>query len=116
MKFGEVVVGLNTDEFIEKYKGQKPIMTYTERKISLHAFFPELEIIPNGQENDSILDLVDYVNPHIIIIGSDWLRKDYLKQIGVTADDLDKRDIALCYVKYSWEISSTEIKRRIREL
>jgi cytidyltransferase-like protein len=31
----KVIVSLNTDEFIEYYKGKPPIMTYEERKKSL---------------------------------------------------------------------------------
>ena len=53
------------------------------------------------------------VQPNYIIIGSDWARKDYYKQMGFTQDWLDERDIGLIYVPYTDGISTTEIKRRI---
>ena len=111
--FGEVWVGLNTDEFIEKYKGKKPIFSYQERS----AFLKETDlvecVVPNSQPDGTIKDVIDFVIPDIIVIGSDWMRKDYLKQIGLDPDYLDENNISLAYVPYTWSISSTEIKRRI---
>lgn len=73
-------------------------------------------MVPNAQPDGTIKDVVDFVMPDIIVIGSDWMRKDYLKQIGLDPDYLDKNNISLAYVPYTWSISSTEIKRRICEL
>lgn len=116
LSLGETVIGLNTDEFIEKYKGKPPIMTYAERLEDIKESFPDIAIYPNSQDDGTILDVVDLVMPDMIVVGSDWLRKDYLKQVGLTPQDLDDRDISLCFVNYTWEISTTEIKRRICQL
>ena len=58
-------------------------------------------------------ELIREVNPDILVIGSDWLRKDYLKQIDMTPDELDALNISLMYTPYTDGISSTEIKRRV---
>jgi hypothetical protein len=53
------------------------------------------------------------VKPDYVLIGSDWARKDYYKQMGFTQDWLDARGIGLIYIPYTKGISSTEIKKRI---
>lgn len=112
---GKFIVGLNTDEFIEKYKGKPPIMTYEERYQSIMCLSMADTIIPNDQNDGSIKSLFTYRKPGMIVIGSDWLKKPYLPQIGLTTEELERQNIALCYVPYTYGISSTEIKRRINE-
>jgi len=110
--FGRVVVGLNTDEFILQYKGKAPIMSFDERKEILMACRWVDEVVPNyGGANSKIA--IDIVKPDYIIIGSDWARKDYYKQMNFTQDWLDERGIGLIYVPYTQGISSTDLKTRI---
>jgi cytidyltransferase-like protein len=110
--FGDVYIGLNTDEFIQKYKGKKPIFSYQERITTLSEWGFN-NIFPNNQSDGTIKDVIEKTDPEIIIIGSDWLRKDYLSQIGIDPDYLDDKNLSLIYVPYTWSISSSEIKRRI---
>lgn len=115
-QFGTVKVGVNTDEFIEKYKGKPPILSYTERLITLMELgFTQDDLGPNDQADGTIIPLIDRFRPDHIVVGSDWLRKDYLKQIGLTSEFLEQEDINLIYVPYETSISATEIKRRIRD-
>lgn len=111
-EIGYVVVALNTDEFIEKYKGKPPILTYEERKEALLACRWVDEVVPNIGGTDSTIS-IDIVGPDYVIIGSDWARKDYYKQMGFTQDWLDERGIGLIYVPYTEGISTTDIKKRI---
>ena len=110
---GRVIISLNTDEFIEQYKGKRPIMSYDERLEVLSEFRCVSSVIPNTGGIDSKV-AIEEVNPDIIAIGSDWARKDYYKQMGFTQDWLDKRDIMLLYIPYTDGISTTEIKRRLQ--
>lgn len=110
--FGRVVVGLNTDEFILQYKGKAPIMSFDERKEILMACRWVDEVVPNYGGADSKI-AIDIVKPDYIIIGSDWARKDYYKQMDFTQDWLDERGIGLIYVPYTPGISSTDLKTRI---
>jgi glycerol-3-phosphate cytidylyltransferase len=113
-EIGSVTVVLNTDEFIERYKGKKPVMSYDERAGVLREFRCVDKVIHNwGEENCA--DVVDELDPDVLIIGSDWARKDYYKQMGFTQDWLDERGISLMYVPYTKGISSTAIKERIRK-
>lgn len=110
--FGKVVVSLNTDEFIYNYKGKYPVLSYAEREEILLACKWVDRVIPNVGGQDSTIS-IEMVNPNYIIIGSDWARKDYYKQMGFTQDWLDERGIGLIYVPYTQGISTTEIKRRM---
>ncbi len=112
-RFGEVVVSLNTDEFIQSYKGKPPIISYEDRKAVLEACVWVDAVIPNICGADSKPSILQ-VNPDIIAIGSDWAKKDYYKQMQFTQDWLDENDIMLLYIPYTEGISSTEIKRRLQ--
>lgn len=109
---GIVVVALNTDEFIQSYKGKPPILSYEERKEALLACRWVDQVVPNVGGADSKI-AIEMVQPDYIIIGSDWARRDYYLQMGFTQDWLDKRGIGLIYVPYTEGISTTDIKNRM---
>lgn len=112
-ELGEVTIALNTDEFITKYKGKPPIMTYDERLEVLAELRSVTKIMPNWGDEDSTLAILE-AKPDIIAIGSDWARKDYYKQMGFSQDWLDERNIMLLYIPYTKGISTTELKRRMK--
>ena len=111
-EFGRVVVALNTDEFIEHYKGKPPVLDYQEREEILLSCKWVDRVIPNIGNEDS-KPSIELVKPDYIVIGSDWARKDYYKQMDFTQDWLDERNIGLIYLPYTQGISTTEIKKRI---
>lgn len=111
---GKVVVALNTDEFIHRYKGQLPVMTYEQRRDALLAIRGLVdEVIPNIDGEDSKPTILSVV-PDIIVVGSDWLRKNYMEQMKFDIDWLEEHRIALAYIPRHIAISSTLIKERIR--
>lgn len=112
----KVIVSLNKDSFVEKYKGIKPIMSYKERYDSLsHCCYVD-EIIENKYDSDS-KRLIEEINPNIIAVGTDWAGKDYYSQMGFSQDWLEEMDIVLCYLPYgNTGISTSEIKNRIKKL
>lgn len=109
---GIVVVSLNTDEFIEQFKGKKPLMSFEERKICLESCIYVDVVIANEGGADS-KPAIELVNPDVIAIGTDWASKDYYGQMGFTQEWLDERGILLCYLPYTQGISTTELKRRL---
>lgn len=109
---GKVIVSLNTEGFVEKFKGKKPIMSYEEREALLYGLWMVDEVIENTGGEDSKPAILS-VMPDFIVVGSDWAKKDYYKQMSFTQEWLDKNNITLCYVPYTEGISTTEIKRRI---
>jgi len=111
-QFGSVTVALNTDEFIQQFKGHKPVMSYAERYEVLNSCKYVSEVVPNLSGADS-RPTISLIQPDIIVVGDDWKNKDYCKQMGFTEDWLRARNVKLIYVPYTQNISTTEIKRRI---
>jgi glycerol-3-phosphate cytidylyltransferase-like family protein len=112
-ELGSVTVSLNEDEFIEKYKGKRPVISYQERKDVLLGCRWVDRVIPNVGGVDSRIAII-FSNPDLVVIGSDWARKDYYAQMGFDQDWLDERGIGLVYIPYTQGISSTAIKERLR--
>lgn len=110
--YGEVVIALNTDEFVEEFKGKKPVMTFAERYGVLSGCRYVSRIIPNISGADSKPTIVS-VKPDFIVSGSDWEKKDYFGQMQFTQKWLDEQGIKLIYVPYTTNISSTIIKKRL---
>jgi glycerol-3-phosphate cytidylyltransferase len=113
---GKVIVAINPDEFIEKFKGRKPIMSEQERYdvVSACRYVDEVRINKSGEDSKPTILLEP--RPDVIAIGSDWAAKDYNKQMGFTEEWLDEHGIVLIYVTYTAGISTTDLKRRVSEL
>jgi glycerol-3-phosphate cytidylyltransferase len=112
-ELGDVYVALNSDEFVESYKGFPPTISYDDRKEVLMSCRYVKDVVPNIGNQDSTVS-IDMVEPSIIAIGSDWAMKDYYSQMGFTQDWLDRRGIGLVYFPYTHRISSTSIKKNIK--
>jgi glycerol-3-phosphate cytidylyltransferase len=112
-ELGSVTVSLNEDEFIEKYKGKRPVISYQERRDVLLGCRWVDRVVPNVGGVDSRVS-ISLVSPDLVVIGSDWAKKDYYAQMGFDQDWLDERGIGLCYIPYTQGISSTAIKERLR--
>lgn len=109
---GQVIVSLNTDEFIEEYKGKKPVMSYEERYAVLDACRYVDEVVKNIGGKDSKQSVLSS-DIDIVAIGMDWLERDYMKQMSFTRDWLEDNDISLIYVPYTRGVSTTDIKKRL---
>jgi len=112
--FSYLMVGVNRDDFIKQFKGKKPVLSYKERVKIISQIELVDEVFPNEGGADSKI-LIKKVNPNVIAIGSDWLRKDYLKQMGFTAEWLESKAIALIYIPRFLNVSTTLIKSMIRQ-
>ena len=108
-----VIVSLNTDEFIYEYKNSYPIVSYENRKEVLLSCRYVDEVIPNIDGKDSKPAILS-VSPDFIAIGTDWAKKDYYKQMDFTQEWLDENNITLIYLPYTENISTTEIKKRMK--
>lgn len=107
---GQVVVALNTDEFIYDYKKKKPVLSFDQRKDVLESCRYVSEVVANvgGSDSKKTIEMVELVD--VIAIGSDWARKDYYAQMEFDQDWLDEKNISLIYIPYTKGISSTFIK------
>lgn len=87
-------------------------MNYEERRDVLESCRYVDRVVPNIGGADSRLT-IDLVKPDLIVIGSDWARRDYYAQMQFDQDWLDERGIGLAYIPYTAGISSTDIKARL---
>ena len=55
-----LIVALNTDEFIEKFKGRKPLFSYEERKYFLELIEYVDSVVPNVGNEDSKKTILIY--------------------------------------------------------
>lgn len=113
-KKGEVHVSVNPDWFIEKFKGRLPVQTWEER-VSILGAVKYIDHIWETPGPDA-KPLIEEVNPDFLVIGVDWAPpKDYYSQLQITQEWLADRNIALLYLDRLGDLSSTNLKARIRE-
>jgi len=113
-EFGSVTVSLNSDEFIERYKGKKPIFSFEERKYIISSLKFVSEVIINEGDEDSKKSILK-VKPNFIVVGSDWVEKDYCKQMTFDEKFLIKNNITLIFIPRLKNFSSSNIKKLINE-
>jgi glycerol-3-phosphate cytidylyltransferase len=106
---GKVTVSLNTDDFVEKYKGHSPLLSYSKREALVKRVEYVSRVVPNigGPDSKKIIELIQ---PDILAIGTDWAKKDYYTQMQFTQEWLDENGILLVYLPYTENISSSKIK------
>lgn len=105
------VVAVNTDDFAERYK-RKPILTLAERVTMLKACRYVDEVLINQCGEDS-RPVIEKVAPNVIVHGADWPVDDLVRQLGLTWEWLEERNIPFLVVPYTKGVSSTEIIGRI---
>lgn len=114
---GRVVVSLNTDDFVESYKGQPPTIPYVEREEVLLACRYVDEVVPNIGGADS-KPAVEIVRPDLVVIGDDWAPgngKDYMAQMGFDDVWMSHTGFDIVYLPPGWAQRSSAIREAIME-
>lgn len=109
---GRVVVSLNTDEFVVRYKNHGTIQPYAEREEVLRALADVDLVVKNAGDEDSRI-AIDVVQPDVIVIGDDWRDKDYLGQLGLTQEWLTERGLSIEYVPRTTGRSTSAFRRML---
>jgi glycerol-3-phosphate cytidylyltransferase len=107
---GTVVVAVNSDQFVQKYKNRTPLIPY-EIRAAVIAELRTVDVVFKNYGDANQPPLIEHVNPDCIVIGEDWAKNNYLAQIGVTQQWLDDRAIQLCYVPRTGDWSSTALRK-----
>lgn len=108
---GQVIVAVNTDEFVEQYKGKKPIINTTHRVDMVRSVRWVDRVVVN-KGNEDCTEVIDQIQPQYLVVGSDWLDKNYLKQTNLTRKYLEDMMISLVYTPRFYD-SSSSIKEKI---
>jgi glycerol-3-phosphate cytidylyltransferase len=108
-----VVVALNTDDFNTRFKGKPPVFSYTER-LNYLLHMPNVDkVVPNMGNEDSRITILQE-QPDVVVVGNDWLEKDYCKQMSFNADWLTEHKMALCFLPRIGGLSTTLIKEKLK--
>jgi glycerol-3-phosphate cytidylyltransferase len=107
---GEVWVGLNTDEFAERYK-RRPVYSLEDRLAIVESLRQVDEVIVNTGGEDSRPAILE-CRPRFIVHGDDWPYESYLRQLGVDIGFLDSHGIEVVYFPYTDGVSTTQILAR----
>lgn len=106
--FGDIlIVGVSTDEVVSTYKQSKPIIPFVERaEIIRHCDYVDKVV-----QQDILTDpeILKKYNVDIVTIGDDWKNK---KLPGL--EWAKNNGIQVIYLPYTKDISSTNIKQKIK--
>lgn len=111
---GNVWIGVNTDSFVERYKGHAPRQTLADRVEVLRSLRDVDGVFVNiGDEQAGVL--IDAVRPDLLAIGDDWLdpghdERRYFAQLGVTPEWMAERGLRVAYVPRTRGTSSTALR------
>ncbi len=98
-----LVVGLSTDEF-NALKGKKSVMCYEDRKAVLEACRYVDEVFAEDDWDQKVADAIR-TGADVFVMGDDWLGKfDFMGE-----------HCQVVYLARTPEVSSTEIKQRMRD-
>lgn len=109
MLAGHVTVGVLSDEFVEKAKGQRPKLSETARRTQFRTLSDETYIERGKLDRLIHPDRITLDRPDFVVVGGDWHERDYLARLGLSQRELDLLDISVVYTPRIG-ISSTQIK------
>ena len=112
-KYGEVIVGLLTDEAIASYKNI-PYLNYEKRKIVLENIKYVTKVIP--QKTLDYVENLNLIKPNYVIHGDDWKTGVQQKTRDRVIKTLRKWSGKLIEPKYTKNISSTLIKKQMSNI
>ena len=112
-KYGDVIVGLLTDEAISSYKNI-PYLNFERRKIIVQNIKYVKKVIP--QNTLSYVRNLNVIKPDFVVHGDDWKKGIQKQTRNDVIKTLKKWSGKLIEPKYTKNISSTLIKNKILEI
>ena len=112
-KYGEVIVGLLTDQAIASYKNI-PYLDYKKRKVVIENVKYVKKVIP--QKTLDYVENLNLIKPNYVVHGDDWKTGVQKKTRQRVISTLKKWSGKLIEPKYTKNISSTLIKDKISQI
>ena len=100
-----LIVGVNSDELVEKYKHKKPVINETERA----EIVSNIKAVDECVISDTLDKEIAFERYHFdaIFIGDDWKGNPRWKQTEI---DMAKHGADLIYLPHTYGISSTVLR------
>ena len=111
--YGDVIVGLLTDQAIASYKNI-PYLDYKKRKVVIENMKYVKKVIP--QKTLDYVENLKLIGPDYVVHGDDWKSGVQKKTRERVVSTLKKWSGKLIEPKYTKNISSTSIKNKITEI
>ncbi len=111
-EYGDVVVGLLTDEAIASYK-RLPALTYDQRKIVVSSIKWVSSVIP--QYTLDYTENLKKIKPEIVVHGDDWKTGVQKKTRDQVLDTLKSWGGKLIEIPYTEGVSSTKLHSYLKE-
>ncbi|MER8576096.1 adenylyltransferase/cytidyltransferase family protein [Mesorhizobium sp. M1374] len=110
-KFGDrLVVGVNSDEMVERYK-RRPVFGEADRLAIVRSMRWVTDAVIYGEFD--LKPMVERFRPSVMVHGDDWPRESYLNQIRMTEQDLELYGVELVFVPYWRGTSTTSIVEQL---
>jgi phosphoenolpyruvate phosphomutase / 2-hydroxyethylphosphonate cytidylyltransferase len=112
-KYGEVILGLLTDEAIASYK-RLPALTYAQRKSIMENIKGVSKVIP--QQTLDYVENLRKIRPDFVIHGDDWKRGVQKETRQKVIETLKEWGGQLIEIPYTSGISSTKLHNQLKEI
>lgn len=112
-EYGEVIIGLLTDEAISSYK-RLPFLSYEQRKIIVENIKGVLKVVP--QKSLDYVPNLKEIQPHYVVHGDDWrvgVQKSMRERV---INILKEWNGELIEVRYTEGVSSTQFNVALKEI
>lgn len=102
-----LIVGVSTDEVVEKYKHKIPVIPYEERKKIVEAIKYVDEVVP--QTSIDKIEALEKLKFDVMFHGDDWKGSELYKKIE---EEFNKKGVELVFLPHTFGISSTELVKK----
>ena len=107
----KLIVAINSDELVTNYK-RAPIFSEGDRLAIVKACrYVDDAFVAHDFDNKPY---IEQYNIDAIIHGDDWEKSSYMKQIVVTEDYLQSRNVDLILLPYTVGVSSGDLIQKIK--
>ena len=106
-----LVVGVSTDELVQKYKDKTPIIPYSERYKIIKAIKYVDKVV--SQINRNKIAAFKKLHFDVMFVGDDWKGN---KLFNIVEKELNNYGTKIEYFPYTKNISSTKLKKVIEKI
>ncbi len=106
-----LIVGVSTDELVERYKSKRPIVSYEERREILEAIKYVDEVVP--QENRDKYWAYEQYGFDVMFVGDDWRGNGLFLEVEKRFKEVG---VEVVYFPYTKGTSSTVLRQKLEKI
>ncbi|MBQ2643425.1 adenylyltransferase/cytidyltransferase family protein [Candidatus Saccharibacteria bacterium] len=106
-----LIVGVSTDELVQKEKHKTPVIPYEERKVIIESIKYVDKVVP--QTNKNKLDAWQKYHFNKMFVGSDWQNTPTWQKFET---EFKPHGVEIVYLPHTDGISSTKLTKLIKKL